>query len=84
MNIDEVELTRGELNIATAPEGWVLKRTSGGASILFYERTSQPPAVTGAYAIPVAEQHVDELITGGASGYTRSDIPFVLDIRLVN
>lgn len=85
--IEEIQLTLSELlGIVTRGEQ-VRKRSDLGGHYVFYPADQQPPAVDNSrgetYTIPMSEHLERDLRRTGSCGYTRSDLPFVLNITLI-
>lgn len=80
IRIDDIMLTEFELTALEAG-GAMLKHTLQGERIWFYGEGSEHERPEGSWRVPVGAFMARELRTGGKSGYTHPDYPFLLDIK---
>jgi hypothetical protein len=83
MRIEIVDLSREDLEFVL-DSGVLPLTTREGSRVVFYQ--SGTPRPENVPAVPVSADGllVQELRTGGKSGYTHGEHPFVLDIRLTD
>lgn len=80
IRVETVTLTEQDVEFVLAG-GRLAARTEEGSTVTFYRPDAARPE--GVPAVPMSEFLVRELRTGGRSGYTHVEHPFVLDVRLV-